>query len=144
MKRYELTRKEAGRGLSEDSGELAERIVSEQYERFSRFGVENFDVSTDSGQLGEVKSTATELPSGAKGRFRLFKNQHERLLRANREGSAKYVFVLFDVSGRPVVARLKQQEPAKIGRQIGARGGWNQSGHPSGPQYKLPISAVFD
>lgn len=144
MKRYELSRKEAGRDLSEDSGKLAERIASEQYAGMSQFGVENFDISnSDTGKLGECKSTATELSSGAKGRFRLFKNQHEKLLRADREGSARYVFVLFDVSGRPVVARLKQKVPSKIGRLIGARGGWNKSGHPSGPQYKLPIDAVF-
>jgi len=144
MKRYELTRKEAGRDLSEDSGELAERIAADEYAGMSQFGVENFDISdSDTGQLGEVKSTATELQSGAKGRFRLWKDQHEKLLRADREGSARYVFVLFDVSGRPVVARLKQKKPADIGRKIGARGGWNQSGHPSGEQYKLPIDVVF-
>lgn len=144
MKRYELTRKEAGRELSGDSGQLAERIAAEQYSGMSQFGVENFDISdSDTGQLGEVKSTATELSSGAKGRFRLWKQQHEKLLRADREGSARYVFVLFDVSSRPVVAQLKQKVPSDIGRKIGARGGWNQSGHPSGPQYKLPIEAVF-
>ena len=50
MKRYELTRKEAGRELSGDSGELAERIAAEQYAGMSQFGVENFDISnSDTG-----------------------------------------------------------------------------------------------
>ena len=144
MKTYELTRSEAGRDLAEDSGDLAERIADDEYARYSRFGVENFDLSdSDSGALAEVKSTATTLDSGAAGRFRLWRQQHEKLLRADREGSARYIFVLFDVSSRPVVARLVAKQPADVGNVIGARGGWNQSGHDMGEQHKLPIEAVF-
>jgi len=144
MKRYELTRSDKKR-LQTDPGDLAETLVSQNYNGFSRFGVENFDVSeSETGKLGEVKSTSTTLQSDAKGRFRLWQAQHEKLLRADRNGTARYVFVLFDVSSRDVTARMKQQIPAYIGRSIGSRGGWNDSGHDMGKQYKLPIEAVFD
>lgn len=142
MKRATLSRSEA-RSYQEDPGKAAERLVEGAYSNLSRFGVENFDLSAD-GQLVEVKSTATEIAGGASGRFRLFRDQHEQLVRADRDGSAWYVFVLVDVSERPPTARMVRREPASIGYTIGARGGWNQSGHPSGQQYKLPISAVFD
>lgn len=121
MKRYELTRGDM-ENLQTDPGELAETLVAENYSGYSLFGVENFDVS-DNGKLGEVKSTATQLTSGAKGRFRLWKSQHDKLLRADRNGTARYVFVLFDTSGRPVRARMKEQIPANIGNRIGARAG---------------------
>jgi len=144
MKRYELTRNDTT-NLQRDPGELAERLVSQEYTGFSRFGVENFDVNDDdTGKLGEVKSTATELQSGQSGRFRLWKKQHDKLTRADRAGTARYVFVLFDVSSRPVTARMKQQIPANVGRRIGARGGWNDSGHDMGLQYKLPYAEIFD
>lgn len=142
MKRYRLTRGDES-NLQSDPGKLAERIAEGEYSSMSRFGVQDFDLSTDDGQLGEVKSTATRLSAGQKGRFRLFKRQHERLLRADRKGSAWYVFVLYDVSERPLTARLVRKKPATIGNTIGARGGWNRSGHNSGPQHKLPIEAVF-
>ena len=143
MKRYTLTRGDM-ETLQTDPGAFAETLVSEQYANYSRFGVENFDVNSDSGKLGEAKSTATRLTSGAKGRFRLWKQQHDKLLRADRDGTARYVFVLFDTSERPVRARMKEQIPADVGRQIGARGGWNESGHSMGKQHKLPYEAIFN
>jgi len=144
MKQYELSRGDMEQ-LQKDPGDLAETLVSQNYNGYSRFGVENFDVSdNDTGKLGEVKSTATELESGNKGRFRLWKEQHDKLLRFDRKTTARYVFVLFDVSSRPVTAKMKQQIPAHVGNKIGARGGWNDSGHNMGKQYKLPIEAVFE
>jgi len=146
MKRYTLTRGDTA-NLQDDPGQLAERIVEGEYANLSRFGVENFDlIDDDTGQLAEVKSTATEIgkKSRAPGRFRLWKKQHERLTRVDRDGSAWYLFLLYDVSERPVTARMVRKKPAAIGRQIGARGGWNNSGHNSGPQHKLPIGAVFE
>jgi len=122
---------------------LAERIAAEQYDGYRQAGADPHDLVKDSGAVAEVKSTATTLANGNAGRFRLWEEQHEELLRADREGSARYVFVLFDVSSRPVSARLKTRVPASVGRQIGARGGWNRSGHSAGPQHKLPIDAVF-
>lgn len=141
MKRHTLSRSEM-RNYQEDPGQVAERIVEGAYANLSRFGVENFDLSSDE-QLAEVKSTQTQLSNGNAGRWRLWKEQHEKLLRADREGTARYVFVLVDVADRPLRARMVQKVPADVGNQIGARGGWNASGHPSGRQHKLPIEAVF-
>lgn len=143
MKRTELSRSDM-KALQNDPGDLAETLVSQNYQGYSRFGVENFDVNDDdTGKLGEVKSTATQLENGNAGRFRLWKDQHEKLLRADRNGTARYVFVLFDVSSRPVTAQMKQQIPAHVGKRIGARGGWNASGHDMGEQYKLPFEVIF-
>ena len=58
-------------------------------------------------------------------------------------GSAFYVFAVFDVSSRPLTARLKRMNPADVGYIIGARGGWYNAGHVAGKEYKLPIDAVF-
>jgi len=146
MKRTQLTRKENTK-LQKDPGELAETLVAHNYKGYSQFGVENFDVNDlDTGKVGEVKSTPTEIGQQYEeaGRFRLWKEQHEKLLRFDRKTTARYVFVLFDVSERTPTAYMKQQIPAHIGRSIGARGGWYDSGHNMGKQYKLPIDAVFD
>jgi len=143
MKNYTLSRGEMTR-LSKDPGELAEDIAADVYQGYSAFtNAEWYDLQKESGAIGEVKSTATRLESGSKGRFRLWKDQHTRLSRADRNGSARYVFVLFDVSSRPVTASLVQRRPAKIGRVIGGRGGFSPTVHPSGPEHKLPYAAVF-
>jgi len=144
MKRYTLSRSERERDLRDDPGQLAERIAEGEYDGFSRFRAEDFDLARESGAVAEVKSTAKRLSSGSKGRFRLFKPQHERLVRQDRDGSARYIFVLFDTSTRNVTARLVSRQPADIGNTIGARGGWNQSGHSAGQQHKLPIDAVLN
>jgi hypothetical protein len=104
-----------------------------------------YDARRESGAVLEVKSALSTLGSGADGRFRLWREQHEKLVEHDRDGSARYGFVLFDVSGREPTALLKQREPATVGRQIGARGGWGPSGHDSqGEQHKLPIEAIFE
>jgi hypothetical protein len=145
MKSVTLSRSEQNR-LRGDSGELAERMATDAYAGYSRFvDSDYYDGKRDSGAVIEVKSTLTRLSGGQKGRFRLWKAQHERLLRHDRDGTAGYVFVLFDVGRNPPVARMAKRKPARIGRQVGARGGWNRSGHASqGKQHKLPIEAVFD
>lgn len=142
MKRYELTQSDTAK-LQKTPGKLSERLVAENYSGYSQFNVDDFDVA-DGGKLGEVKSTATKLSGGQAGRFRLWKEQHQRLVRYDREHVGRYIFVLYDVSERPVVARMKEKVPAAIGRTIAARGGFYDSGHESkGEQYKLPIDAVF-
>jgi hypothetical protein len=106
---------------------------------------EYFDGARESGAVLEVKSALSTLSTGADGRFRLWRKQHEQLLKHDRDGSARYAFVLFDVDGREPVAKVKQKVPADVGRMIGARGGWGPSGHASqGEQYKLPTEAIFD
>jgi hypothetical protein len=142
--RHRLSRTERRR-LQEDTGELAERVATDVYSGYSRFvDAPWYDGRRDSGAVLEVKSALSTLASGADGRFRLWREQHEQLLEYDREDSARYAFVLFDVDGRDPVARLKQKPPADVGRIIGARGGWGPSGHASeGEQHKLPIEAIF-
>lgn len=144
MKRHRLSRTERRR-LQGDTGALAEVIATDEYAGFNRFvDASWYDGRRDSGAVLEVKSALSSLASGADGRFRLWKEQHDRLVEHDRDGTARYAFVLFDVSGREPTALLTQREPATVGRQIGARGGWYPSGHDSrDEQYKLPIEAIF-
>lgn len=142
MKRRELRRSES-RDLSQRPGELAERLASEEY-GYRNTPSDDFDGESDSGAVYECKSTATELSGGQSGRFRLWKKQHERLVRRDRGGTAYYIFVLFDVSQRPPVARMKRKKPAKIGRVVAGRGGFYSSGHATkGQQHKLSIESIF-
>lgn len=145
MKRHRLDSSERKR-LRRDTGETAERIATDVYSGYNRFvDAPWYDGRRDSGAVLEVKSALSSLANGADGRFRLWREQHEQLLEHDRDGSARYAFVLFDVSGREPVARLKQKPPADVGRIIGARGGWGPSGHDSqGEQHKLPIEAIFE
>jgi len=144
MKRHRLGRTERRR-LQEDTGELAEVIATDIYSGYNRFvDAPWYDGRRESGAVLEVKSALSSLANGADGRFRLWKEQHDRLVKHDRDGSARYAFVLFDVSSREPVAKLKQKQPADVGRIIGARGGWGPSGHDSqGEQHKLPIEAIF-
>lgn len=142
MKTVRLDRSDE-RLYQRDPGSLAERLVGENYAAYSPGLAENFDLASKSGTVVEVKSTQSRLSNGNKGRFRLFKGQHEKLVRTARGSGGYYIFVLVDVSGRPLRAKMVRREPATIGRVVGARGGWNRSGHPSGPQKKLPYSAIF-
>lgn len=143
--RHRLSRTERRR-LQEDTGALAEVIATDTYAGYNRFvDAPWFDGRRDSGAVLEVKSALSSLANGADGRFRLWREQHEQLLEYDRENSARYAFVLFDVGGREPVAKLKQKPPADVGRIIGARGGWGPSGHDSqGEQHKLPIEAIFE
>jgi hypothetical protein len=145
VKRHRLSRTERRR-LQGDTGELAETIATDVYSGYSQFvDASWYDAARDSGAVLEVKSALSELGSGANGRFRLWPEQHEQLVKHDRDESARYAFVLFDVDGREPVALLKQKQPADVGRMIGARGGWGPSGHDSrGEQYKLPIEAIFE
>jgi hypothetical protein len=143
MKRHTLSRSERN-DLNRDTGAVAENIAAAAYDRYSSFQESGaFDLATESGSIAEVKSTLTRLGNDNRGRFRLFKPQHEELLQADRDGSAFYIFVLFDISDRPE-ALLIRKSPATVGRLLGARGGWNRSGHSAGKQHKLPIGAIFD
>ena len=132
--------------LRKDTGETAERIATDVYSGYSRFvDAPWYDGRRDSGAVLEVKSALSTLATGVDGRFRLWREQHEQLLEHDRDGSARYAFVLFDVGGREPVAHRVQKPPAKVGRIIGARGGWGPSGHDSqGEQHKLPIEAIFE
>lgn len=126
-----------------DREDESERIAADEY-GYKTYLSERFDAARESGSVIEVKSTQFEHESGARGRFRLFKGQHESIVRYDRQESAFYVFALWDNTARPSEVYLTRRKPAKVGRIIGARGGWNRSGHPSGKQMKLPYSQFFD
>lgn len=144
MKQRQLSRNELDRLQRSGTGALAEEIAADLYADYSTFrDAGEFDLATEAGGIGETKSTLSELANGNKGRFRLFKPQHEALVRKDRSGSAFYVFLLFDISRKQPVAKVVRRNPADIGNVIAGRGGFNQSGHDSGRQHKLPISSVF-
>jgi len=143
MKRVRLSRSQRI-SLSKDTGELAEDIATAEY-GYNRFiSAAWYDGKRDTGAVCEVKSALSTLSNGATGRFRLWQAQHTKLVRKDRNGSARYLFVLFDVDDGTPTAYLKSKEPAWVGHQLGARGGWGPSGHDSRTlQHKLPIAAIF-
>jgi len=142
MKRKRLSRGERRR-LQGDTGAVAENIAAGEYERLSAFqDAGPFDLASEAGSIAEVKSALSQLSSVNAGRFRLFKNQHDRLVQYDRSESAAYAFVLMEPEKSR--ARLVKKNPADVGRMVGARGGWGPSGHASqGKQRKLPIEALF-
>jgi len=135
--------------LRKELGALGERLTAENYKRYSPGLAENFDLASKAGSVVEVKSAQSSVKSTKqgdreKGRFRLFQDQHERLLETNKDREAWYVFVAIDVSGRkPGPARLEKLRPPRVGHKIGGRGGWYDAGHVAGKEYKMPISAIF-
>lgn len=143
MKTETLSRSERRR-LQSDTGELAEELAAAAYDYNSFLTADWYDARRESGAVIEVKSCLSRLASGAKGRFRLFRGQHSKLTGYDREHSAAYVFVLFDIEGSRPKAKMKMKKPAPIGRKIAGRGGFGPSGHGSqGEQHKLPYSAIF-
>lgn len=146
MKRYRLTRNDKKK-LATDPGELAEGIAVMEYDGYTEFtGDADWHDATkkDSEGVLEVKSAATMLENGEIGRFRLWKEQHEKLVRYDRDQSAFYVFVLFDVSRSDVTAQLKRMNPAGVGHKVRGFGGWYDSRHESkGEQFKLPYDSIF-
>jgi hypothetical protein len=103
---------------------------------------DQYDIVGSGDTVAEVKHCFRRLSDGKKGRFRLFKPQHDFLVRYDRRATAYYVLVLVE----PDNQRLKmiRQKPAAVGRIVGARGGWNKSGHTAGRQHKLPWGVYFD
>jgi hypothetical protein len=132
----------------DDPGSVTEEAAAFEY-GYDRFvDSDYYDARRDSGSVIEVKSTLPRIATAeddsypAAGRFRLWKGQHEKLVRHDRRESAFYVFGVVDRGAAEI--RMVRRDPADVGRTIGARGGWYTSGHDSqGRQYKLPIDAIF-
>jgi len=102
-----------------------------------------FDIKGAGDTIGEVKHCFRRLSDGSKGRFRLFKKQHDYLVRYDRRDSAFYVFVLVDLDNLRL--SMVRQKPSAVGSIIGARGGWNRSGHAQNDkEYKLPWGVYFE
>jgi hypothetical protein len=144
MKRRTLSRRnDEPKKLAQDQGDLAEELAADAYD-YKTFLSSNFDAARKTGAAMEVKSTVTRYQNGSRGRFRLFESQHTELVRYDRQTSARYVFVLFDVSQRPPEALMTARKPADIGHMISGLGGFNKSGHVAGPQIKIPYAKLFD
>lgn len=85
----------------------------------------------------EIKATQRERDSGAKGRFRLFKEQHERL--SEQDGS--YIFVAYRPYGRGIQVLDNRKIPVDD-----VAVDWGPSNHMSPnreAQKKLAIDEVF-
>jgi hypothetical protein len=143
MKRLSLSRGDLRR-LSDDDGSLAEESAAAAYSSFNRDfrDADSHDLVTDGDGWVEVKSTFRRLESGAKGRFRLWESQHSDLVEKDNNGTAWYVFVLWNPDEQR--GRMVREKPAEVGTKVRGRGGWNQSGHESmGKQHKLPWEVIF-
>ena len=146
MKRVNLSRSDVNRRLQGNNREVSsfiESLVASNYHGISATpaGTTQYDLQGGEKSRIEVKHCLKRLSSGSKGRFRLFKKQHSALTRYNRTNTAYYVFVLIEPNERR--ANMKRKPPAEVGRLVGSRGGFNRSGHSSGPQHKLPWGAIF-
>ena len=119
--------------MGRSHGEKAERFAQREY------GFEPSDADTHDGVDGstwyEVKSCQRRDSDGAKGRFRLWRQQHEALLEKDRSETAWYVFVLYTSSGSYVSHKRVHASTVSVSS-------WNK-GHPDGEQFKLPYQDVF-
>ena len=146
MKVVNITRRDLDR--TQRSNRAASSFIeSEVVAAYSGFknsftDTNKYDIAGSGDTIGEVKHCFRRLSNGSKGRFRLFKPQHDYLVRYDRDATAYYVFVLIEPDrGR---LRMIRQKPAAVGRIVGARGGWHRSGHSAGKQHKLPWGIYFD
>jgi len=94
------------------------------------------------GTKYEVKSTSVEIGDEYReeGRFRLWADQHKRLLEADRNGTAWYAFVLFDGAGR--VENIQRRRPTTVSKIVDH---WNTSKHKKrrSKQHKVPWSEIM-
>lgn len=120
---------------NKEAGTRAEEYVADQVggERTPNAW---FDVEDRNGEIIEVKSTQDRLSSGRRGRFRLWKDQHQNL----KDHGGTYWFL---VDGKQPV----QLDPEEIDRIMDEEGlSWAGSGnHPQDTQQlKLVWSHVLD
>jgi len=126
----------------EVSSFIESRVVSAYAGFESAFTDSNdYDIQGKGDTIGEVKHTLRRHESGAKGRFRIFKSQHDALTRYDRRENAYYVFVLIEPGD--MVLRMSRQKPATVGNMIGSRGGFYSASHNAGPDHKLPWEVFF-
>jgi len=131
----------------EVSSFIESRVVS-AYDGFTSSFTDSadFDIQGKGETVGEVKHALTrhtkeDGSKGGKGRFRIFKSQHDALTRYDRRENAYYVFVLVDPDD--MVLFMSRQKPATVGNIIGSRGGFYTATHNAGPDHKLPWEVFF-
>jgi len=146
MKQVSISRRDLDK-FQRSNREASSFVEGEVVRAYSGFkssftDTDNYDIAGSGDTVGEVKHCFRRLSDGSKGRFRLFKPQHDYLVRYDRRATAYYVLVLVEPDrGR---MRMIRQKPAALGRIVGARGGWHRSGHTAGKQHKLPWGVYFD
>ena len=123
------------------------RVVS-AYDGFTSAFTDSgdYDIQGKGNTIGEVKHALRRHMKegggvGGKGRFRIFKSQHDALVRYDRRENAYYVFVLIEPDD--MVLRMVRQKPATVGNIIGSRGGFYAASHNAGPDHKLPWEVFF-
>ena len=115
-------------------GALAERAARERY-RLDPEHDGHHDAVTQDGRPVEIKSAMTNRNSGRQGRFRIFKQYHQRLERAG----GCYVFVAYRRAGQGIsVVRMRSAAAEDMTLN------WYQGRHHrDSEEVKLGIGHVF-
>lgn len=94
-----------------------------------------YDAADNTGTKVEIKGAMRERSDGSTGRFRLFREPHQRLA----SGDGWYAFAVYRPAGRGVEILRSEMIPA---REVSV--GWGPSGHDRGHQQaKVPPRQVF-
>jgi len=145
MKTVRLTRSDKDR-LQRPNREVSsfvEGLVVSEYAGFESAFTDSlvYDIQGSGETVAEVKHALRRHEGGGKGRFRIFKQQHNALVRRDRQGTAYYVFVL--ISPQDNLLQMVRKKPSSVGRLIAGRGGFYIASHISGPEHKLPWGEFF-
>lgn len=144
MRIRDLSKGRKKRLQSGESSTVAEEIVAGKYGLNHRPNeAEWYDcINENTGTKTEVKSCFSKLKGGAKGRFRLRRDQTRSLLASDGQNVAWYGFVLFDVDSGEI--EIRRAKPSTVSSWVTERGGWNTANHSEfDEQHKLPFSVVF-
>lgn len=116
-------------------GSRAEKKAAERY----NLDLEHtswHDAKQQDGTPVEIKSCTVERADGSEGRFRVFREYHDKLRRAD----GNYVFVAYKPRGTGIsVTNIKMIHSS----QLPLSTWYGAGGHRDSEQRKIPISAVF-
>jgi hypothetical protein len=118
-------------------GTLAEKKLAEKY-RLSREGEHTSwcDAVDADGRPWELKAAMVERADGSTGRFRVFREPHRRLARAN----GMYGFAAYRVRGRGITVLQTRAVPAS---DLPGSAWYGAGGHRSSEQRKIAVEDVF-
>lgn len=144
-----LTRSQREKLGRADADVVAEELAAEEFSLVHRPNEKFwYDVRAPSRASrptkGEVKSAHRRVGEDypAAGRFRVRRDQHRSLTASDAQGTAWYIFVLFDEEAGEVV--VQRRRPSTVRKIVEERGGWNDAGHEEfAYQHKLPIEEVL-